>query len=76
MLDKNKTYRIFISVAEPSADAHCAGLITALRKGDYDNIEFVGVGGPKMAEAGCKLLQVTSGKAVMLYNAIRYIGHY
>ncbi len=76
MPDKNKTYRVFISVAEPSADAHCAGLITAMRKMPYDNIEFVGVGGPKMAEAGCKLLQITIGKAVMIYNAFRHVGHY
>jgi len=76
MLDKNKTYRIFVSVAEPSADAHCAGLITAMRKRGYENIEFVGVGGPKMAEAGCKLLQTTIGKAVMMYKAFSYIGHY
>ncbi len=75
-MDKNKSYRIFISVAEPSADAHCAGLITALHKRGCDNIEFVGVGGPKMAEAGCKLLQTTIGKAVMIYNAFRYIIHY
>ena len=75
-MDRNKSYRIFISVAEPSADAHCAGLIAALHKRGYDNIEFVGVGGPKMAEAGCKLLQITIGKAVMIYNAFRYIIHY
>jgi lipid-A-disaccharide synthase len=76
MLDKNKTYRIFISVTEPSADAHCAGLVKAMRKAGYDNIEFVGVGGPKMAEAGCKLLRVTIGKAVMMYKAFRHVGHY
>jgi lipid-A-disaccharide synthase len=76
MADKNKTYRIFISVAEPSADAHCAGLITAMRKIGYDNIDFVGVGGPKMAEAGCKLLQITIGKAVMMYKAFSQVGHY
>ncbi len=76
MPDKNRKYRIFISVAEPSADAHCAGLITALRKRGYGNIEFVGVGGPKMAEAGCQLLQTTIGKAVMIYNAFRQVGHY
>jgi len=75
MPDKNKNYRIFISVAEPSADAHCAGLITALQKSGYD-IEFVGVGGPKMAEAGCRLLQITIGKAVMIYKAFSQVGHY
>ena len=75
MPDKNKKYRIFISVADPSADAHCAGLITALQKSGYD-IEFVGVGGPKMAEAGCKLLQITIGKAVMIYKAFSQVGHF
>ncbi len=76
MISKERTYRIFISVAEPSADAHCAGLIIAMRKRDYDNIKFVGVGGPKMAEAGCELLQITIDKAVMMYKAFRHIGHY
>jgi lipid-A-disaccharide synthase len=75
MSDKNKKYRIFISVADPSADAHCAGLITALQKSGYD-IEFVGVGGPKMAEAGCKLLQITIGNAVMIYKAFSQVGHF
>jgi len=76
MPDRTRKYRIFISAAEPSADAHCASLITALRKTGYDNIEFVGVGGPKMAQAGCKLLQTTVGKAVMIYKALSHIGHY
>jgi len=75
MPEKDKTYRIFISAAEPSADAHCAGLITALQKSSY-NIEFVGVGGPKMAEAGCELLEITAGKAAMIYKAFSRIPHF
>jgi len=75
MADKDKRYRIFISAAEPSADAHCAGLITALKQSGY-NIEFVGVGGSKMAEAGCELLEQTGTKAAMLYNAFSQIGYY
>jgi lipid-A-disaccharide synthase len=75
MADKDKSYRIFISAAEPSADAHCAGLITALKQSGY-NIEFVGVGGPKMAEAGCQLLEQTGTKAAMIYNAFGQIGYY
>jgi lipid-A-disaccharide synthase len=75
MPDKNKKYRIFISAAEPSADAHCAGLITALNDCGYD-IEFVGVGGAKMAEAGCELLEATVGKAVMIYKAFTHIWRY
>jgi len=72
---KAKKYRVFISAADPSADAHCAGLITALRKSSY-NIELVGVGGPKMAEAGCTLLEETVGKAVMTYKALAHIAHF
>jgi lipid-A-disaccharide synthase len=75
MTEKEKTYRIFISAAEPSADAHCAGLITALQQRNYD-IEYVGVGGPKMASAGCRLLETTTGKAVMIYKAFRHVVHF
>ncbi len=75
MPEKDKTYRIFISAADPSADAHCAGLITALQQRGYD-IEFVGVGGPKMASAGCRLLETTTGKAAMIYNAFKQVLHY
>jgi lipid-A-disaccharide synthase len=55
-----------------SADAHCAGMITALQATCYD-IEFVGVGGPKMAEAGCELLESTVGKAAMIYKAFSQV---
>jgi lipid-A-disaccharide synthase len=75
MTEKDKTYRIFISAAEPSADAHCSGLITALEKSGYD-IEFVGVGGPKMASAGCRLLENTTDKAAMIYNAFKQVFHF
>ena len=75
MAEENKTYRIFVSAAEPSADSHCAGLIEALRETGR-NFEFVGVGGPKMAEAGCKLLADIAGKAVMTYKAFGQVGRY
>ena len=75
MRDETEKYRIFISAAEPSADAHCAGLITALKKNSY-NIEFVGVGGPKMDSAGCRLLENTIGKAAMGFNAFRHIAYF
>ncbi len=70
-----KKKRVFISVNDPSADAHCAGLIAALKRAGTP-IEFVGIGGPKMAAAGCELLESTVGKAVMGYNAIVHLGHY
>jgi lipid-A-disaccharide synthase len=75
MGEPKKTYRVFISAAEPSADAHCAGLIKALQQSGRD-IEFVGVGGPKMAEAGCELLEVTVARAAMIYNAFGQVAYY
>jgi len=75
MPEKDRTYRIFISAAEPSADAHCAGLITAFRRSGYD-IEFIGVGGPKMASAGCRILENTIDKAAMAYKAFAHIAHF
>ncbi len=75
MPEEAKKYRVFISAAEPSADAHCAGLITALQQRNY-NIEFIGVGGPKMAEAGCKLLEHTTARAAMMYKAFGQVGWY
>jgi lipid-A-disaccharide synthase len=75
MPEAKKTYRIFISAAEPSADVHCAALITTLKQSDY-NIDFVGVGGPKMAAAGCQLLESTTAHAAMTYNAFVQVGFF
>ncbi len=71
---KNK-FRVFISAAEPSGDVHCAGLITALLDSGRD-IEFVGVGGPKMADAGCELLENTTDKATMGFNGFTQIARF
>ncbi|MGB2865995.1 MAG: lipid-A-disaccharide synthase [Sedimentisphaerales bacterium] len=75
MPNKDKKYRVFISAAEPSADAHCAGLIAAMQE-SCPGIEFVGVGGPKMAQAGCELLESTTGKAAMLYKAFSQVARF
>jgi len=72
---KDKTYRILISAAEPSADAICAGLINAIKKICPD-IEFIGFGGPKMHQAGCRLLEETAASAVMTYKAVSHISRY
>ncbi|MCA1686602.1 MAG: lipid-A-disaccharide synthase, partial [Planctomycetia bacterium] len=47
--------RIFLSAGEPSGDLHAANLIHSLRK-RWPDAEFVGYGGPRMAEAGAVLL--------------------
>lgn len=75
MAEQLRKYRIFISAAEPSADSHCAGLIAAVKQYRRD-IEFVGVGGPKMAQAGCRLLEDTAGKAAMIYKAFAHVARY
>ncbi len=75
MYEQLRKYRIFISAAEPSADSHCAGLIAAVKQYGRD-IEFVGVGGPRMAQAGCRLLENTTGRAAMIYKAFAHVPRY
>jgi lipid-A-disaccharide synthase len=75
MPNTDNKYRVFISAAEPSADAHCAGLIAAMKE-IRTGIEFVGVGGPKMAQAGCELLESTAGNAAMIYKAFSQVARY
>ncbi|MCI0536707.1 MAG: hypothetical protein L0Z50_15930, partial [Verrucomicrobiales bacterium] len=64
--------RIFFSVGEPSGDLHGANLIAELgrlssqsRAVDSRAMECVGFGGPRMAAAGCELLQDMTELAVM-----------
>ena len=56
--------RIFFSVGEPSGDLHGSNLIRRLHSHD-PSIEFVGFGGPKMAEAGCQIHFDLTSMAVM-----------
>lgn len=56
--------RIFFSVGEPSGDLHGANLIKDLQA-LHPQIEPVGFGGPKMADAGCHLLFDLTSLAVM-----------
>jgi lipid-A-disaccharide synthase len=56
--------KLFFSVGEPSGDLHGANLIRAL-KGRRPDWEFVGYGGPRMAEAGCQLHADLTRLAVM-----------
>jgi lipid-A-disaccharide synthase len=61
-----KPLRIFFSAGEPSGDLHAANLIRALTK-LCPHTEFVGYGGPKMAEAGCQLHVDLTALAVMWF---------
>ncbi len=61
-----KPLTIFFSVGEPSGDLHGANLIRQLRERCPD-IQAVGYGGPKMAEAGCQLHADLTSLAVMWF---------
>jgi lipid-A-disaccharide synthase len=63
---RQKPLRIFFSVGEPSGDHHGANLIRAVRERD-PRAEFVGYGGPQMAEAGCQLHVDLTSFAMMFF---------
>jgi len=58
--------RIFLSTGEPSGDLHAANLIRSLRKLRPD-VEVVGFGGPRMAEAGARVIYPLVELAVMWF---------
>ena len=58
--------RIFLSAGEPSGDLHAANLIQSLRK-RWPDAEFVGYGGPRMAQAGAEVLFPLVEMAVMWF---------
>jgi lipid-A-disaccharide synthase len=71
MAGNGQKYCVFLSAAEPSGDAHCAALAKAL--GSTDSVRLIGVGGPKMAAAGVELLESTTERAAMTYNAFSQV---
>ena len=61
--------KIFFSVGEPSGDLHGANLIRQLRA-HRDDLELVGYGGPRMAEAGCQLHEDLTRLAIMWFARV------
>jgi lipid-A-disaccharide synthase len=55
--------KIFFSVGEPSGDLHGANLIRRLQ--ERGAVECLGLAGPKMEQAGCRLLDDMTALAVM-----------
>jgi lipid-A-disaccharide synthase len=86
MVEPEGKKRVFLSACEASGDAHCANLIKALKTASKSSakskvnpspeLEFVGVGGKKMADAGCELIEDTVQRAAMIYNVFGHIGYY
>ena len=63
--------KFFFSAGEPSGDIHAAALIETIKK-LASNAEFVGLGGPKMEQAGCRLVADMTQFAVMwLWQAVK-----
>jgi lipid-A-disaccharide synthase len=63
--------KFFFSAGEPSGDIHAAALIETIKK-HAPNSEFVGLGGPKMEQAGCRLVVDMTQFAVMwLWQALK-----
>ena len=58
--------RVFLSAGEPSGDHHAAALVRALVARRPD-VECVGLGGPCMADAGCRLIADLTQLAVMWF---------
>jgi len=56
--------KFFFSAGEPSGDIHAAALIETIKKHAPD-AEFVGLGGPKMEQAGCRLIADMTQFAIM-----------
>ncbi len=65
-MDASPPMRIFLSTGEPSGDLHAANLVRSLRKLRPD-VEVVGFGGPRMAEAGATVLYPLVELAVMWF---------
>ena len=65
--------RILISAAEPSADLHGASLVREIVR-ILPAVEFVGLGGPLLRDAGCVTLGDLTGQASMLLGTLRLAG--
>ncbi|MBN2563971.1 MAG: hypothetical protein JXQ75_23900 [Phycisphaerae bacterium] len=64
--------RIFISVAEQSADDHAAALIRALRN-SIPGATFAGLAGPAMRNAGCETFYDMTARSAMALATIRRV---
>jgi lipid-A-disaccharide synthase len=61
--------RIFISVAEQSADEHAAAMISAFRR-EHPDAAFAGLAGPAMQAAGCECFKDMTAHSAMALAAL------
>ena len=66
---------VFLTAAEASGDTHAANLIRALKE-KLPGVRCVGVGGPRMAAAGCEVIEDVTGHASMLLDPLKKIPFY
>jgi len=62
--------RVFFSTTDHSGDQHAAAVIEAIRA-RRPEAEFAGVGGPCMAQAGCRLLVDATQASALWFHALR-----
>ena len=60
--------RVFITAAEVSGDLHAAELVRSLKSLD-PSLQIEGHGGPRMREAGCRIIYDTTKRAAMGLSA-------
>lgn len=60
---------IFLSVGDVSGDIHAANLVRALKRLD-PSVRIVGIGGQRMASAGCELIEDICHKSTMFFQAM------
>ncbi len=66
---------IVLTAAEASGDLHGAHLVTALRRLRPD-ARLIGVGGPKMADAGCEIVEDLTVRASMTLGPLLQLGYW
>jgi lipid-A-disaccharide synthase len=68
-----RSARVFISVAEESADAHAAALVRAARE-RLPGVEFYGLTGPRLRELGVETIYDFAAHAAMLGSVLGLLG--
>lgn len=65
--------RVLIVTGEASGDLHGSNLICSARGIDPE-VRFFGIGGPRMAEAGCEIL--VPGEEIAVMGLVEVLGHF